>query len=224
MHAILMRLCVMVGLAAFAGGWPALSSQAQDRQPTPLACTCELVHGNYETSTNVDNATLCVQQIEKRECRVTVHCLLTGEGPGCEARTQTENIANEASGLIHEGIANVDETIIGHFAEQEIDILIGILNNHFEYNIDQIPETENIISVMRKTLDSNSARIVACVQQYAGRLKRSDLLLSTEEYSMYFKTIDDTQFFCGVDEETRWLQVAIPTGGQLFLIQFAPLD
>jgi hypothetical protein len=200
-------------------GWPEAATKAQDRQPSPMECECALEQGNYRTNTNVDNASLCIQQINGQSCRVTVHCLVTGQGPGCEAKFQTEDIATRVPGTTSGSFADVDPQVGRDF----INILMGLLNNHFEFQSDADLPIEETQRIARQLLEGASNDLLACAQQYAGWLNLPELYLYPEQYRVLAESIADLQFFCGVDAETGWLQIGFFANDRFFLIQFAPL-
>lgn len=214
---------VVFAYSALTSGWLVGSSQAQDRQPTPLQCECMLTHGGYQTNTNVDNASLCVQQIDDRKCRVTVHCLVTGQGPGCEARSQTEEIASATPEVTTNSFGEIDHAAVDpEVTRQIVEVLVGVLNVHLEFQTDPDLPVEDTQREARQLLEDRSVELLACAQQFAGRLTLPEFALAAEQYVVLAETLSDRRFFCGVDAVSGWLQIGLSAAGRTFQIQVAP--
>jgi hypothetical protein len=166
-------------------------AQAGDA-PTTGQCTCrEGTDGRHgEFVATIDNAHLCIStpvQNGRPMCRITVHCLSDGTGPGCPAREQ----AIAAAGSVRSGDQDLTDEI-GNFTEA---LQTSFTVSRDIYRQPLPTDHQQLANVLRDTANSQALR--SCLYMFG--------TAETEAVSHEGRSLR-----CHYRPETRNLAIEVP--------------
>ena len=179
-----------------------------DKEPTFLACTCNISKNTKKDGSNVTNAKLCVQTKDDsaRWCRVTVHCLSSNVGPGCKARNTVKTLSGSATPISFGAKLNANQNA----ASQNItSSFLQLFKQHIgtsetkRYSDDQ--------AKLQKSFEANLPLIYYCASFFGKKEPLKSNILSNNK-----------SFGCTVTQNARWLVVTSRIGKKSHSFHVAP--
>lgn len=190
---LMWKRLLIAGVSVIAFQWSAVDVPAQDPDPSPEQCTCDLEGFDSRTGADVVNAATCVQELRHPWCDIYIAAVE-------DSRAHNGHIA------IIRGVAKTSETsaiksLIKELLDRYVDAVRRGTDFHSEYD-------EDIQFISKKLRDEENSKL---------------LYYCLDNFLNYSPTVERNDGFgCAVGSESGWLNIQFTRDDRVYRFLFAP--